>query len=53
MGTVLHKYMPDYPGQVKVRLLPGASTSQIQASILKVQKITIVKSVLWTYDFQY
>ena len=38
--------------------LPGASRSQIQASILKHQEITVAQlgqaeSVLWTYDFQY
>ena len=38
--------------------LPGASKSQIWASILKDQEIIVsrigqAKSVLWTYNFQY
>ena len=47
---VLHiKHLPD---------CPGASKNQIWASILKDQEITVarigqVKSVWWTYDFQY
>ena len=52
-GRVLHKHLPNYLPR------PGASKSQIRASILKDQEITVARFgqakrvILWPYDFQY